>query len=49
MNSLECTFKPSISKKSNDIAVNLGPSFERLTSSGSNSNLAKKPYRPQGQ
>lgn len=45
-NTLECTFKPNILKKSSEIAENLQPSFERLTQdvTGSRSQ-ARLPYK----
>ena len=46
-NSLECTFKPSILKKSNQIASNLPPSLERLTNSQNPAQKNKLPYQPQ--
>lgn len=42
--SLECTFKPNISKKSNQIAVHMQPSFERLTMPVRSQNK-KTPYK----
>lgn len=43
--SLECTFKPSISKKSAQLAVQMQPSFERLTMA-LKSEKKKTPYKP---
>lgn len=47
VDSLECTFKPSISKKSHLIAGNLKPPFQRLTDAKSNTKK-RVPYKPQG-
>lgn len=44
-NSLECTFKPNILKKSNQMATNMQPSFERLTMPV-RSTSKKMPYKP---
>lgn len=46
-NSLECTFKPSILKKSDQIAGCLAPSFERLTATATQGQKRKNPYQPQ--
>lgn len=46
VDSLECTFKPSILKKSTLLAGNLKPAFQRLTDTKP-SHKQKAPYKPQ--
>ena len=44
---MECTFKPTILKKSSEIAKNNKGVVERLSASGQNVKDQKKPYKPQ--